>query len=703
MDIVTKYKNFSQLNISEKVEVKRIGRPTPDMSLECASTSRGKSYLRKFNKNVYAKYPWICGCEVKNRLFCFTCILFGGDIHWTSAGISDLVHLSEKAKQHANSKQHVTNEMRFALLGKANIQEKLDSAYWQNIAKHNENVSKNRLVLSRIIDAIKFCGAFELALRGHDESVTSKNPGIFQGLINYAAELDKTLKKHLETATVFKGTSKEIQNDLLDCIFEIYREEVSTEINNARFLGVIADDTTDVSTHLQTVIVFRYVTSGKVVERFWGFFTNTQQTAEALSDVILAELEPLVGKNPNKLIAQSYDGAAVMSGRKGGVQVKIREKYPLAHFVHCCAHKLNLIMAQAASQNTQVRLFFSNLSEIPTFFSHSSQRTAVLDKVVGRKIPRSAPTRWNFKSRTVNVVFEYREALIECMEEIERDSGTNNATKNQASSIRRMLQEKTFIFWLTFFHYVMPHVDVLFSEFQKRVIDSGDINKNLKKFKENITNIRNNKMQDIIDSINAAEEVAELRRRRPNLENWKEAAIEVCDVIINVADDRFQYVDQLNAANLFICEKFEWFDMRFPIDYFTQTIKYYPMLEKQRLKTELSVLYSTKEYRKFSSCSTLLNFFMDSNLQEVFHEIIKLLEILITMPMTTVEAERDFSTLKRIKTFLRSTMSQERLNALACLSIEQQFIRSIPNFNERVIDKFAAKKNRRIELNFKKQ
>jgi hypothetical protein len=175
------------------------------------------------------------------------------------------------------------NEMQFTLLGKINIQEQFDSAYWRNIAAHNEKVAKNRLILSKLIDAVIFCGKFELALRGHDESENSENPGIFQGLVNYTPELDSALKEHLQSTTVFKGTSKEIQKDLLDCIFGVYQDVVSVEINNADFLGVIADETTDVSSKLQTVLAFRYVKDGKPVERFWFFFTSTQQTAEALS------------------------------------------------------------------------------------------------------------------------------------------------------------------------------------------------------------------------------------------------------------------------------------------------------------------------------------------------------------------------------------------------------------------------------------
>ena len=58
-------------------------------------------------------------------------------------------------------------------------------------------MSKNRHILSRIIDCVKFCGAFELALRGHDESESSDNPGVFPGLVDFVSSLDERRAKFM--------------------------------------------------------------------------------------------------------------------------------------------------------------------------------------------------------------------------------------------------------------------------------------------------------------------------------------------------------------------------------------------------------------------------------------------------------------------------------------------------------------------------
>lgn len=114
-----------------------------------------------------------------------------------------------------------------------------------SIEKHNEQVKNNKHVLSKIINCIKFCGSFELALRGHDEG--SLNPGIFKGLINFSAELDLALREHLQQATVFKGTSKDIQNDLLECMLSVRHRHIKEQIAASKFVSVISDETNDIS------------------------------------------------------------------------------------------------------------------------------------------------------------------------------------------------------------------------------------------------------------------------------------------------------------------------------------------------------------------------------------------------------------------------------------------------------------------------
>lgn len=696
-------RKFSNYSFEEKIKLKEEGRPLPDIFIEKHGSSRGKSYKRHFNRDIYSRKNWICGCNRKNALFCFPCLLFGGEKAWTQVGVTDLIHLSEKIKKHEVSKTHLQNEMEFAVLGTINIREKLDSAYWISVKKHNEDVTKNRYVLSKIIDCIKFCGIFELALRGHDETDSSENPGIFRGLINFTAELDKTVAEHLNNSKVFKGISKEIQNDLLDCMLEVCRKIILEEIRESPYLAIMADETTDVSSKSQLVVILRYSRNGEPVERFWTYIVPDKLDAENLTRAICNVLDPILENCPNKLIAQSYDGAAVMSGQRNGVQARIKAKYPYAHFIHCYAHQLNLIMSKAASENYQVRVFFGNLQEIPAFFKNSPQRVAILNEVVRRKIPHGAPTRWNFNIRMVNVVFEHRDSLIECMEEIE-ESFNNQTVCSTASTVRRILQDAKFVFWLTFFHHIMPHVDVLFNQLQKRKTDPLEISQNITIFEQNIISIRNSIDKITNEASDLCNDPQPDKRKRKNDSKFDHriAALEVCDIIINCAKDRFEFKGHQLAASLFFSEQFAEYCGNFPDDKLQLACSAYPDLDKERVKTELSVIYSRPDCRAIKGAIPFLKFLIENNLSNPFQETKKLLEILITIPMSTAEAERSFSTLKRIKTFLRNSMIEDRLVALSMLSMEKKLISEAPNFNERVIEIFATKKTRRVELIYKK-
>ena len=62
-------------------------------------------------------------------------------------------------------------------------------------------------------------------------------------------------------------------------------------------------------------------------------------------------------------------------------------------------------------------------------------------------------------------------------------------------------------------------------------------------------------------------------------------------------------------------------------------------------------------------------------------ELHKLVCTVLTIPITTRTAERSFSALRCLKTFLRSTMGQRRLNSAALLNVHKDLHMQL-NFNK---------------------
>ena len=84
-------------------------------------------------------------------------------------------------------------------------------------------------------------------------------------------------------------------------------------------------------------------------------------------------------------------------------------------------------------------------------------------------------------------------------------------------------------------------------------------------------------------------------------------------------------------------------------------------------------------------------------LQAAFPTLIKLYQIALTLAVSTAQCERTFSALKRIKTYLRTTMSEQTLADMSLLSIEKDLSKEI-DFEE-VIKRFEnGDKNRSIIL-----
>ena len=74
-----------------------------------------------------------------------------------------------------------------------------------------------------------------------------------------------------------------------------------------------------------------------------------------------------------------------------------------------------------------------------------------------------------------------------------------------------------------------------------------------------------------------------------------------------------------------------------------------------------------------------------------FPSISILLRTFATIPVTTATRERSFSALKYVKSYLRSTMREDRLNGLAQLFINKDLMLN----HDGVIDEFS-KENRRL-------
>ena len=73
-----------------------------------------------------------------------------------------------------------------------------------------------------------------------------------------------------------------------------------------------------------------------------------------------------------------------------------------------------------------------------------------------------------------------------------------------------------------------------------------------------------------------------------------------------------------------------------------------------------------------------------------------LLKLLLVMPATNATSERSFSALRRIKTYLRTTMTQVRLNSIMVLHIHSDKTDSLNLYS--IGDQFVGSRENRLRV-----
>ena len=151
-------------------------------------------------------------------------------------------------------------------------------------------------------------------------------------------------------------------------------------------------------------------------------------------------------------------------------------------------------------------------------------------------------------------------------------------------------------------------------------------------------------------------------------EKYKILYYEILDNLSVQITTRFNDMEKLQFVTLMDTSKFVTYSENFPTDALSNLKVCYPNLftDFQRLKNELQLIYEDKQYRQMEP----LNFMeLLADNRNIFKEAYKLFCLIVTIPSTTVSVERSFPCLKRIKSYLRNTMTEDRLTSLSLIHI----------------------------------
>ena len=171
------------------------------------------------------------------------------------------------------------------------------------------------------------------------------------------------------------------------------------------------------------------------------------------------------------------------------------------------------------------------------------------------------------------------------------------------------------------------------------------------------------------------------------LEYYRKIYFEVIDVVVNELVRRFDQAS-LKIPLALLIQAANW-DIPGSIEIDKDLLKFYERdLDAIKLSRQLNMLPDLVKELKLtpafmhlksvSSISTIAELLSSSPLTlGVFSEVVKLVKIFMIIPITTATAERSFSALRRLKTYLRSTMTQSRLNNILLLHCHKEMTDAI--------------------------
>ena len=618
------------------------------------------------------------------------------------------------------------------------------------ISSSKAKVLENRKKLIPIIDAIKICGRLGIALRGHRDSADfHPNSGSSSGAVGNLIELlnygvrrgDLILKQHLDTcAKNASYLSPSIQNELINIIGSLITQKIIQEVKKARFYSIIADEASDISCKEQMSLVLRFVDSDYNIREDFVKYIHCKRglSGEALAEQIVDTLEDL-GLKIEHCRGQGYDGAGAVAGRVKGVSARIQKKNHKAIFTHCFNHRLNLCVCKACLiQN--VRNMLDRVKSICYFFNLSEPRNSKLQENIKIHAPEESrtklvdvcKTRWIERIKGLEIFYDLFPVILKTFHEmsLNLDDSFNSETSSKAKDFLKLVNNFEFVVSLVITRCVFDMTLDVTQLLQGKTNDICDGIHLIKSLKDLIARCRSeSKIQDYHDewygeALKLAQScgIKEVKPRtccrqiyRANhpvkgVSDYFKVAITVplLDYLNSELKDRFdesslnayfgmcvipdkmiRIIENKDSAYSYTWkEKFKSFCMFYLDDLPGDELK---LDAEMKVWEEYWVKYSDLGYSLPDNSSKTLKHFV---FKEGYENIRMALKILATLPVTSCECERSFSSLRRLKTFTRSTMGEERLNGLAMMYIHKD----IDPSEDEVLNQFCASGKRRMDL-----
>jgi hypothetical protein len=568
------------------------------------------------------------------------------------------------------------------------------------------------------------------------DELSDKNRGNFLEILSLQIREQPELKHAYQKGVLHRlqWLAPAIQNEIIDLIANRVTIRISERLTKAQYFGCIADETSDIARREQVSVCVRFLHDGKVEERFLGFFDTASTTGEELAKLIIAVFIKH-GFDLKDLVGLGFDGASAMSSQEVGVAARMREKSPLALYVHCFAHRLNLALQKGLKNVPKLRDALGTMNTMYSYIERSPKRHGELqdaqkeDNVEPTTLKRMSDTRWTSRHDAVKAI---KKSFLSIIRMLHRHDDKNDA--REAKDIRVGLLTNSldfeFLFCVHLLERILAQVNALSVYLQSATLDILTATTSALAVIKTFERMRNFETFELLydqcskDSRLIEPLLVELksnfrykdavlpRIRRPNVRvtdigdtppvapNFssvkdfycKEFYYPAVDMIVSEMKHRFEEKSQDMLISLQHIASLTGEDKKF----LKMAADFYS-LEEDLVTAERRITMNMDletDPRPTTFPETLL-WLERYDIFKMLPNFGKLVKVFATIPVTSCSAERSFSSLRQILTYLRSTMGEERLSNIALVHCNRDISNEVLKFDlEKIIDTFGSRLGR---------
>lgn len=691
-----------------------------------------ESFSRDFNPVWYKRYPWLSYDFETKKACCYPCQKYLNAHDFTF----DNWKKPERLTKHHKSDNHQTAMAKW-IDSRAN--KKRNTSILSKLQEsHKHDVQENREYLKVIIECLMFTAQQNIAQRGHDEqrddlsNSSDVNRGNFLELIHLRCKdiawlkdkLYSQLQKHAQ------WTSPVIQNELLQIIADLIRERITNDVRASGWYGIILDETSDISRTEQVSLCLSFALNGTKKEAFIGFYSTKSTEGEVLYELVKSSITEL-NLDLKNIVGKAFDGAANMNGVHKGLSTRMKECSPFGIYVHCYGHVLNLALQDTMTQTEPLRNALGTIQALHNFLEASPKRHALFSdtEVQGEDLKLTlkslSTTRWSCRWEAVKAVYGQMERIVKALLTLSSDKDPK--TYSESRALLTAICDWEFIFGLCLLKVILSNTCSLSRYLQGKTVDVISARRNADMTIQTLRQCRNeesfNSVWQIASAMglkikkwltNSQFELREARAPRQTPSRRLQALVgehgqrqtqltpesyhrintyyASIDKVLSELELRFRGNDQeILCALGNICNS-ETPDK----ESFSRIAKFYN-IDGEILEAEQKMYASFRRVRGlgYMTVSEILETMHENDLFDIFPEFSKVVHILAVIPATSCSAERSFSALRRLKTYLRSTMGQQRVSNIALINIERAYANSVvSNDMDHIIDIFGRRNGR---------